>query len=137
MGLVDLLFPSIGTGLISCFLALGLVDLLFPSIGTGLISGTGRPLDFLVYAADAVYHRVCSANFHTMKEEQVVHDQEVDLEKRLPRSVTRERKNGCLPCGCQVFLEKDDEHITIKDFIQYVEIDLADSGHSAYSYLHI
>ena len=82
-----------------------------------------------LHATDAVYHRVCSANFCTMKEIPAVHEQEVDPSKKakLGRPQEKERIDAFLEVA-RFFEENDDEQITIKDLIQRMEKNLADSG---------
>ena len=91
-----------------------------------------------LHAADAVYHRVCSSNFRTMKEIPAVHEHEVDLSKKpkIGRPQEKERIDAFLEVA-RFFEENDDEQITINDLIQRMEINLAGSEHSAYSYPHM
>ena len=91
-----------------------------------------------LHAADAVYHRVCSSKFCTMKEIPAVHEHEVDLSKKakIGRPQKKERIDAFLEV-VRFFEENDDEQITINDLIQHMEINLAGSQHSAYSYPHM
>ena len=75
-----------------------------------------------LHAADAVYHRVCSANFRTMKEIPAVHEQEVDPSKKAKLGCPheKERIDAFLEVA-RFFEENDDEQITIKDLIQRME----------------
>ena len=51
-----------------------------------------------LYAADAVYHRVCSANFRTMKQIPAIHEHEDSSSKKNNNKLTtRETKDRCIP----------------------------------------
>ena len=85
-----------------------------------------------LHAVDAVYHRVCSVNFRTMKQIPVVHEHEVNPSKKVKLGRPQEKQRTDAFLEVAKFLEEnDDEQITIHDLIQSMEEDLADTIHSA------
>ena len=85
-----------------------------------------------LHAVDAVYHRVCSVNFRTMKQIPVVHEHEVNPSKKVKLGRPQEKQRTDAFLEVAKFLEEnDDEQITIHDLIQSMEEDLADTEHSA------
>ena len=91
-----------------------------------------------LHAADAVYHKVCSVNFHTKKQIPAVHEHEMNTSKRkrLGRLQDKERTDTFLEVA-NFFKENDDEQITINDLVTRMENNLAGSEHGAYSYPHM
>ena len=88
-----------------------------------------------LHAADAVYHRVCSVNFRTMKQVPVIHDYESNTSKKLKLGRPPEKQQADAFIEVAQFLEEnDDEQITIHDLIQRMEENLGESELSAYSY---
>lgn len=89
----------------------------------------------ILHAADAVYHRVCSVNFHTKKQMSAVHEHEMNISKRVKVGCPqdKERANAFLA----FFEENDDKQFMINDLICRMEDNLADSEHCAYSYPHM
>lgn len=91
-----------------------------------------------LHAADAVYHRVCSANFRTMKQLPAAHGHEGMPPKRAKSGLLLEKQRAEAFLEVAKFLEEnDDEQITIQDLVQHMEKILANSEHSAYSYQHM
>ena len=91
-----------------------------------------------LHAADAVYHRVCSANSRTMKQIPAIHEQEDSSLKKVKvgRPPEKQRTDAFLEVA-RFLEENDDEQITIQDLIQRMEENLANTEHSAYSYPHM
>ena len=84
-----------------------------------------------LHAADAVYHKVCSGNFRTMKQKPAVFEHaRADPAKKpkVGRPQEKERIDAFLEFA-RFFEENDDEQITIHDLIQRMEDNLADSEH--------
>ena len=88
-----------------------------------------------LHAADAVYHRVCSVNFCTMKQVPVIHDHKGNTSKKLKVGRPPEKQQVDAFLEVARFLkENDDKQITIHDLIQSMEENLGESKLSAYSY---
>ena len=89
-----------------------------------------------LHAADAVYHRICSTNFRTMKQLPAIHLHEIDRavkRVKVGRPLEKKRAEAFLDV-CKYFEENDNEQITVDDLIQLMEEFLTDTEHSAYSY---
>ena len=91
-----------------------------------------------LHEVDAVYHRVCSATFHTMKQLPAARGNEGMPLKRAKsgRPVENHRAEAFLEVA-KFLEENDDEQITIQDLVQQMEKILANSKHSAYGYQHM
>ena len=91
-----------------------------------------------LHAVDAVYHRVCSVNFRTMKRIPVAHEHEDNAPKKvkLGRPQEKQRADAFLE-AVRSFEENDDEQITINDLILQMEKNLGNSELSAYSFPHM
>ena len=85
-----------------------------------------------LHAADAVYHRVCSVNFHTKKQVPAVHER-TSKRAKVGRPQDKGRADAFLEVA-RYLEEDDDEQITINDLISHME---ANSKHGAYSYPHM
>ena len=88
-----------------------------------------------LHAADAVYHRVCSVNFCTMKNIPLAHGSEGNTSKKVKLGRPQEKQQSDAFLETTKFLEENyDEQITIYDLIQHMEECMVDSELGAYSY---
>ena len=91
-----------------------------------------------LHAADAVYHRVCSVNFRTMKNMPLAHGSEGNTSKKVKLGRPQEKQQSDAFLETTKFLEEnDDEQITIYDLIQHMEECMVDSELGAYSYQYM
>lgn len=85
-----------------------------------------------LYAADAVYHRVCSANFRTMKPIPAIYENDESSVKKVKVGRPQEKQRADAFLEVTKFLEENEFLFRI-----CMEEILADTEHSAYSYPHM
>ena len=91
-----------------------------------------------LHASDAIYHKACDINFHTMRQIHTAFRKEKLCTKKLKLGRPEELDRTEAFLEVEKFLEEyDDEQITISDLISKMEVIPDDSEYSTYSRVHM